>query len=356
MAARRAAPGLSVTVIDAACFPREKPCGGALTGGGLRELELAGLALRVAHATVTHAALRIDGVTRRVELPRPAVVVRRVELDVDLVSQVRRAGAEVREGAALRSIGPGSALTSSGPIAFRALVAADGVGGPARRALGIPAGRRVPLRETHCDRLGEQDLLFDLDAITRGYAWRFPCVVEGRAAESCGVYALQRSGSLSSAMTEFMAREGLIGDAPVQPSALRLFEPFGPVGAGRALLAGDALGADALAGEGIRYALWSGRIAGALAADALGRGRSPSLWGYRARLLSSRSGILLQLGARLAVRLHGADRRWRRVAADARVAAALAALVSGAHPARPLIALAARFPALAMRRAAAGPS
>ena len=305
---------------------------------------------------MTHAALRIDGVTRRVALPRPAAVVRRVELDADPVSQVRRAGAEVREGAALRRLEPGRALTSSGPIAFRALVAADGVGGPARRALGLPPGRRVPLRETHLDAPGETDLLFDLDAVARGYAWRFPCVVGGHAAESCGVYSLQRSGSVGSAMTEFMAREGLVTDAPIQPSALRLFEPFGPVGAGSALLAGDALGADALAGEGIRYALWSGRIAGTLAAGALRRGRSPSLREYRARLLASRSGVLLQLGAHLASRLHGAEPRWRRVAADPRVAAALAALVSGAHPARPLMALVALLPALTSRRAVAGPS
>ncbi len=347
MAARRAAPGLTVVVIDAARFPREKPCGGALTGGGLRELELAGLLLRVPRAPVTHAALRIDGVTRRVELPRPAAVVRRIELDADLVSQVRRAGAEVREGAALSSLELGRALTSGGPIAFQAMVAADGAGGRTRRALGLPAGRRVPLRETQLDGAGERDLLFDLDAVARGYAWRFPCIAGGRAAESCGVYALEPSGSLATAMAELLAGAGGTAGGPVQSSSLRLFDPSGPVGAGRALLAGDALGADALAGEGLRYAFWSGRLAGALAAGALRRGRAPSLREYRARLLVSRSGILLQLGARLAGRHHGSDPRWRRAAADGRVAAALAALVSGAHPVRPLLALAARYPALA---------
>ncbi|GEJ57156.1 FAD-dependent monooxygenase [Anaeromyxobacter diazotrophicus] len=345
VAARRAAPGLDVRVVDAARFPREKPCGGALTGGAQRELALAGLELRVRHAVVTHALLRVEGLARRVELPRPAAVVRRIELDHDLVLQARAAGARVDEEAPLLALEPGLARTGAGPLRFRAAVAADGVGGPSRRALGLGPGRRAPLRETQLEAAGQGDLLFDLDAAGAGYAWRFPCFVEGRPAESCGVYALAGGAALTGALREFARREGVLPAAPATPSALRLFEPGGPVGAGAALLAGDALGADPLAGEGLRYALWSGRIAGALAARALARGGAPSLRAYRARLAGSRSGLLLQLTARLAPRLYAGQGRWRRAAADPRVAEALAALVSGAAPAGPLLALTVRLAA-----------
>lgn len=354
MAARRAAPGVRVLVVDAARFPRDKPCGGALTGGGLRELERAGLSLHVRHAVVTHATLRVDGVARRVELPRPAAVVRRVELDHDLVRQVRAAGAEVVEAAALEALDGEVARTGAGDVRFRALVAADGVGSAARRALGLPAGRRAPLRETHVPGAAQWDLVFDLDAAEGGYAWRFPCYVAGRPAESCGVYALRDARRLAGALRDFAAREALGAPAGVKPSALRLFEPSGPFGRGVALLAGDALGADALAGEGLRYALWSGRTAGALAAAALARGRRPAPGAYRARLLASRSGVLLHLGALLAGRLHGGGRRWRRAAQDRAVAEALAALVSGEAPAAPLLALAARLAAAAPALLAAG--
>lgn len=357
VAARRAAPGLRVLVVDAARFPREKPCGGALTGGAQRELERCGLALRVRHAVVTHARLRVDGRERRVELPRPAAVVRRIELDHDLVGQARAAGATVLEGTPLLALRGDAAETGAGEVRFRALVAADGVGSAARRALGLPAGRRAPLRETHLAGAGQWDLLFDLDAPGAGYGWRFPCFVEGRPAESCGVYALAGGGALEGALRAFAAREGVAPAAPACPSALRLFEPAGPVGRGRALLAGDALGADPLAGEGLRYAFWSGRTAGALAARALAAGRAPSLAAYRARLLASRSGLLLQLTARLAPRLYRGGLRWRRAAADRGVAEALAALVSGEAPPGPLLALALRLgaaaPALGARR---GPS
>jgi flavin-dependent dehydrogenase len=346
VAARAAEPGVRVTVIDAARFPRDKPCAGCLTGGGLRELELAGLALRVPHVVATHALLRADGQSRRVELPHPAVVVRRLELDADLVAQARAAGAVVLEERALVGLDGAVAETPAGPIRFRALVAADGVGGASRRALALPPGERAPLRELHAAAARQWDLLFDLDAGVPGYAWRFPCLEGGRPAETCGVYALQGGGALDAALARFVRREELAGGAAVG-YALRLYQPGAPVGAGRALLAGDALGGDPLLGEGLRYALWSGRIAGDLAARAAARGRAPSVARYRAALLATRSGLLLELLARLAPRLYGPEPRWRRAALDARVAAALAALVSGEAPARAMLDLARRLPEFA---------
>jgi menaquinone-9 beta-reductase len=330
-----------VVVVDAARFPRDKPCGGAITGGGRRELAWAGLQVRVAGVEVGHATLRASGVVTRVRLPRPALVVRRRELDADLVAQAREAGATVIDGAALRRVEGEVAFTDAGPVRFRALVAADGVAGATRRALGLPAGTRVPLREALIPGGARRDLLFDLDVALPGYAWRFPCVDAGRAAETCGVYALHRAPT-GEGLARFLRAEG-VSAGPVTPSAIRLFDPRGPVGRGRALLAGEALGADPLAGEGIRYAAWSGRIAGALAARAVRAGRAPSPEAYRARLLGSRSGLVLQLAARLAPRLYGPDPRWRRLAAQREVAEAFAALVSGELPARPVLALLARL-------------
>ncbi len=352
VAARRAAPGLAVTVVDAARFPREKLCGGAITGGGLRELGLAGLELRVPHALAAHAVLRAGGASLRVKLSRPAALVRRLELDADLVAQARAAGAEVVEDAPLRELRGDVAVTGRGELRFRALVAADGVSGASRRALGLPSGRRVPLREAQAPAGDRRDLLFDLDAGLPGYAWRFPCVEgAGAGAGSCGVYAVERVAGLDEALARFARREGIAPSGRPGGSAIRLFEPGGPVGKGEALLAGEALGVDALAGEGIRYALWSGRIAGRLAARALARARPLSVEAYRARLLASRSGVLLQLGSRLARRLYGADPRWRAAAADRKVGEAIAALVSGEAPLLPAVALMRRFPVV-MRRAA----
>lgn len=329
-------------MVDRAVFPREKLCAGAICGGGLRELELAGLLLRVPHALATHAVVRHRGRAARVPLRRPAAVVRRIEFDADLVAQARAAGARVLEGTALLGLEGGFAATSSGPVACRALVAADGVGGPSRRLLGLPAGARAPLRETLLG-AAQRDLLFDLEAGWPGYAWRFPCLEEGRAAQTGGVYAYARGADADRALRRFLHREEREGGSPGR-WAIRLFEPRGPYGKGQALLAGDALGIDPLAGEGLRYALWSGRIAGRRAAEALARGRSPSVGGYRAELLRSRSGVVLVLATHLAKRLYGPDERYRRLATDRRVAEGLADLVSGEAPLGPLLRLLALAP------------
>ncbi len=352
LAARRTAPGLRLLVVDAARFPRDKPCGGAITGGGLRELELGGLALRVPHATARHAVLRVEGRSLRVPLPRPAAVVRRLEWDADLVAQIRDRGVEVAEEAPLRSLARDGAaflaLTGAGPVRCRALVAADGAAGPSRRLLGLAPGRRAPLREEAAP--GSQgELVFDLDAAPAGYAWRFPCLVAGAPACSVGIYSMESTPFLSAQLRHWVEREGLPAPGAPGPGAapgagggaaawsLRLWQPGGPVGLPGALLAGEALGADPLAGEGIRYALWSGRIAGEVAGRALARGEPPAPARYRRRLRLSRSGSTLALLSRLGPRLHGPDRSWRRLAADPGVAAALAALVSGAAPARPVL-------------------
>jgi flavin-dependent dehydrogenase len=347
VAARRAAPDLRVVLVDSARFPRDKVCGGAITGGGLLEMERAGLALRVPHAVARFVTVRVDGASVRVELPRPAAVVRRLEWDADLLAQAREAGAVVIEGAPLLGLRGDVAETGAGPIGFAALVCADGAAGPSRRLLGLPPGRRAPLREALSAERGQEDLVFDLDALVPGYAWRFPCLAGARAVENAGVYSPGGASDLGEALARWAEGEGL-RTGPPEAWSLRLRERGGPVGAGRALLAGEALGADALTGEGIRYALWSGRIAASLAARAIRRQGTPWAEGrlrlaYRARLAASRSGVVLSLFRSLALRLHGGEPRWRRLAGDRDVIGALAELVSGAAPPRPLMALLLRY-------------
>jgi len=360
MAMRRRAPSLRVVVVDAASFPRDKPCGGAITGGALFEMDRAGLSMRVRHVVAEHAVLRAGGRSHRVRLPRPAAVVHRREWDLDLVAQVRGAGAEVVEGAPLRALrregAGGVAWVGSREVHFRLAVAADGASGISRRLLALPAGSRVPLREAVVEGSGRGDLVFDLDAGVPGYAWRFPAVRGAREAESAGIYSVESIRDLSGRLRRWMDAERLaIGPVPeaARPWSLRIFDPSGPVGAGPVLLAGEALGVDPLAGEGIRYALWSGRIAGHLAAWALSGMLPPLPLGsllcraYRARLATSRSGLALALAVRLAARLYGAESaRWRAIASDRAVAEALAQVVSGRPPAGPALRLLSRYRSL----------
>lgn len=341
LSARAVCPSSSVLVIDRARFPREKLCAGAITGGGLFELERSGLALRVPHQLVREAVLRLEGRSVEVPLPRPARVVRRLELDADLLDQARAQGVEVVAGCPLTGLEPGGVALAGGErISFRSLICADGASGTTRRCLGLPAGTRIPLREALCSQRGQGALVFDFDAGLAGYAWRFPCLSSGRRVENCGLYAYQRSAELPRLLETWAGREGLSRESEGAWS-IRLAHPLGPVGASGALLAGEALGADPLTGEGIRYALWSGRIAGALAARALSRGRPIRLSEYRARLIASRSGVALTLFSGLAARLYGPRaREWRPLASDPKALREIAEIASGLPPFGPLARLA----------------
>src|SRR5262245_44475367 len=85
-------------VLDKARFPRDKPCGGGLTGHARAALDALGLAVRVPHVPSLDARVLYRGHVGSVRLERPVDVVRRREFDADLVDQARARGVEVVEG------------------------------------------------------------------------------------------------------------------------------------------------------------------------------------------------------------------------------------------------------------------
>ncbi|MCX8006250.1 MAG: FAD-dependent monooxygenase, partial [Burkholderiaceae bacterium] len=81
-----------VLVLDRQHFPRDKPCGGGLTGRVPAALAQLGLRLAVARIDAPRALLRFGGYERAVPLPQPVAVVRRFDFDASLLSQVRALG------------------------------------------------------------------------------------------------------------------------------------------------------------------------------------------------------------------------------------------------------------------------
>src|SRR4029079_17638606 len=90
--------GGRILVLDRYRFPREKPCGGALTGHADGAMAARDLALRVPSAACVEAGVRFAGFQRTVAMGRAVRVIRREEFDADLVAQVRERGVEVVEG------------------------------------------------------------------------------------------------------------------------------------------------------------------------------------------------------------------------------------------------------------------
>ncbi|MFT7646022.1 MAG: geranylgeranyl reductase family protein [Candidatus Poriferisodalaceae bacterium] len=281
--------GASVMLLDKATFPRDKCCGDGLTALALRELDHLGLdpaRLPTWQAIDSVAVRSPDGRHANLALPSGsglhAAVVRRAELDAELVSMAVEAGAQLVEGAVFSSLsdpaGDTLTVTCADGTAHEArhVIAADGMWSPVRRHLGLtPDGYRG---EWHAFRqyftaTGEQSrrlwVWFEPDLLP-GYAWSFP-LADGRINVGFGVV---RNGGLDGGELKRIwagllnrphVRE-VVGD--VVPEGVHKAWPIpanmpsATLAHGRVLFVGDAATVtDPMTGEGIGQAIETGRLA-----------------------------------------------------------------------------------------------
>lgn len=270
--------GARVLLLDRARFPRDKPCGGGVTLAAANEL---GLDLSpVTERTITdvRVSYRLGKPFNR-SWPEPlAYMTQRCRLDAFLAERAVTAGAEFRDGVAVREVelADHHVIVRAAGDACRArtLIGADGVNGIVARSLGL-APLDVPLiaLEGNIPADGEladawsNAIAVDLGGTPGGYGWLFP---KGDHL-NVGVGGWQWLGPTLRARLAALCRHLGLDDSRM--FGLRGYHlPVRARGAalsrGPALLAGDAAGlVDPLSGEGIHAAFWSGR----LAAEAVGR-------------------------------------------------------------------------------------
>ncbi len=298
-------------LIDRAEFPRDKTCAGGLIPHTLELLRSVDLDLNVPHVRVDRARVQAGGPAIELDAEGCCWVIRRRELDHMLLEAVRERGFEVRTGVRMRGVsrhedGRIRLDTSLGPILARAVVAADGAGSLLRRRLVDPDEGWVA-RAVMCDvplDLPEPPDTYEFDfrgvpdGLT-GYAWSFPCWLDGRPHWNVGAYSVRRRGQ--GERLETLVRERSEGVSERQAHPIRLYASGRPLSAPGVLLAGDAAGVDPLLGEGISYALEYGRMAAEELRAGFLRG-DLSFSGYGARVDRSPLGKKLRrlaLGARL---------------------------------------------------------
>jgi flavin-dependent dehydrogenase len=287
VALARRAPRARVLVLDKARFPRDKPCGGGLTGHARAALAALELEVRVPHVPCRQGRIVYGPHARDVRLERPVDVVRRAEFDADLVAQARARGIEVVEGEGLASFsvdeaaGAARVTTTTGrALVARVLVGADGAGSRVRRALARDG--RPPVRLFQAEvlsppglELGER-MIYDfspMDEGLRGYVWLFP--VAGGLVNVGAMHTPARD--LSGAAIEAVLRRALrrhgveLADGARGWPAWR-YRRGARIAAPHVLCVGDAAGIDALTGEGIAVGLEEGPIAARAVTDALASG------------------------------------------------------------------------------------
>ncbi len=346
-AAHLARAGVKTLLLEKTEFPREKVCGDGLTPRAVKEL----LALDIDLTTqgwIKNKGLRIIGGGHRLELPWPELSVfpdyglvrTRADLDQILAQKAVAVGADLHESTSVtgpvmeqdRIVGVTTKNAAGEERTYRApiVVAADGNSSRLSLSMGLTKRDDRPLgvavrtyfrSPRHEDDWLESWLeLWDQDRLLPGYGWVFG-VGDGTSNVGLGIlnsspaFANVDSRALLMRWADSMPKEwGYVPEemvGPIRGAAL-------PMGFNRTphfhqgmLLVGDAGGmVNPFNGEGIAYAMESGRIAAETIAEALASGQDQArdlrLATYPTRLKSEWGGYYT-LG-RVFVKLIGNDR------------------------------------------------
>jgi geranylgeranyl reductase family protein len=270
-ALRLARGGARVLLVDKARFPRDKPCGGGLTGRAVKELpvDVSPVVEDVVHGFEVRLGYR-KRFERRNGAPLVLMTQRR-RLDAFLVEQACAVGVVFRDGVTVGglSIGPDGVELDVGGVRVRArtLVGADGVNGSTARDAGLGTGILYGIAlegngPLHPHQAGRATI--EIGVVPGGYGWVFP--KEGHANYGVGGWASE-GPQLREHLRRLCEAHGVDPDRLTDMKGRRLpFRRTTEAARGPVLLVGDAAGlVDPLSGDGISEALLSAR----LAADAI---------------------------------------------------------------------------------------
>jgi len=266
-AIRLARAGASVMLADRARFPRDKPCGGGLTGRAVRELpvDVSPVVEDVVHAFEVRLGYR-KRFERRSEAPL-VLMTRRRRLDAFLAEQAVAAGAVFRDGVTVEglTVGPDGASLRVGGAAVhgRALVGADGVNGRIARDAGLGGGILYGIALEGNGPLPERQrgrATIELGVVPGGYGWVFP--KDGHANYGVGGWAAE-GPRLRDHLRRLCVEHGIDDVQLTDVQGRRLpIRRTTTAARGPVLLVGDAAGlVDPLSGDGIYEALVSARLA-----------------------------------------------------------------------------------------------
>ena len=271
---RLATAGASVLLLDKAVFPRDKPCGGGVTGRAARLLPFSIEPVVEDVVDRLECGLRYrHRFTRRARAPL-AYMTQRRRLDHFLLQKAAEAGAEVREGE----------TSDARELDARIVIGADGCNGASAKQLGLAEcvvhGVALEANYPHEARFARA-MVLEIAVIRGGYGWIFPkgdhvnVGVGGNEEEGPRLRAELRRMCEAYGVDPEAARDTRGYRLPLRLPGTRLARD-------RTAVIGDAAGlVDPFSGDGMYEAFLSAQLVADAALDVLG-GRADDLDAYQA--------------------------------------------------------------------------
>lgn len=273
-----------ILVLEKETFPRHKLCGGGLTYDAERMLEKFGLDINeLPNTTSAVIELKFHSISFNYKVsPHSLRTVDRQEFDAWLYQGALAAGARIRTGTTVQQITENTdhvtISTNNGDLQAKYVVIANG----SRSTFLERNDQRVKAKVIEIilpiSEHPFKDPVFDLSAKSdgyNGYYWAFPSNDQSGKTLNIGLYdanVMPRNKKNRSieALTNWAAKHNIQfnpSDVKGAPINLLLGKPI--VQRGRKYFIGDAVGVDALLGEGISFSLGYGTVAGKFFANAL---------------------------------------------------------------------------------------
>ncbi len=330
--------GLSVAVLEKKNFPRDKTCGDGLTPRAVLQLEEMGVLTDLEPTSHRHIGLRTRANQQVLELewpdhpdfPNYGLCVRRREFDQLLLQAAEKQGAKVfmqteavepiftanklgLAGAKIKS----SIKTDFSEISARSVIVSDGANSRFGRALGAKRERSWPQGmaiRTYYESVNSSDVWLESNIDIRdknggalpGYGWVFP-LGDGTINVGIGILSTSKNYTdlnTSKLMTQWANavddRWNIDSENPcIDPVGGRL--PMGgsvsPKAGTNWMLVGDAAGfINPFNGEGIDYALETGRHSANLIVDNLTKNSDPDFRHVYPEWLEKNYGLYFRIG------------------------------------------------------------
>ncbi len=284
---------LHILVIEKESLPRKKPCGGAMPPS-VSELIRVDISKVVKNRTgfLESYYNYEDRVMERFLESEAPIMIDRSEFDYYLLKQAAVEGSgkvELLDNSRVVSVDEKEdevrvALESGGKYSARYLIGADGALGKTASCVGLMKKRKFATSidaeiitdeqyyDTHSDRLH-----INYFCLPYGYGWIFP---KEKNRFSCGVGTWGKPLDIRAEINRFIKRsipENCIKNIQISGYPIPVFQGTRRLSTKRVLLTGDAAAlVDPVRGEGIRFALHSGKIAAAVILKLLRENKKPS--------------------------------------------------------------------------------